>query len=131
MHRDVSIFSNASFILSFVDLMPFCYLFMCPISVAGHETGRYFWTASAVRPGHVANWLFFIALRSFYLGGQNRHWWRYLMSSSLDIIWYSLLAMWLYVLLVLGWVIFPTCLIGSTHNPVKHSLVPVHTTFPL
>ena len=55
MHRAVSICSNASFILSVVDIMPFLFLFMCPLSVAGHDSGRYFWTASAVRPGHVAN----------------------------------------------------------------------------
>ena len=131
MHRSVLIFSNASFILSFVDLIPFCCLFMCPLSVAGHESGRYFWTASAVRPGHVANWLFFIALRSVDLGGQNRHWWRYLMSSSLGVIWYALLSVGLYVLWVLCWVIFPTFLSGRTHNTVKHSHVPVHTMFPL
>ena len=70
MHRAVSICSNASFILSFVDLMPFICLFMCPLSVAGNESGRYFWTASVVRPGHVANGLFFIALRSVDFGGQ-------------------------------------------------------------
>ena len=55
MHRAVSIFSNASFILSFVDLMPFFCLFMYPLSVAGHEYGRYFWTDSVLRPGHVSN----------------------------------------------------------------------------
>ena len=87
MHRAVSIVSNASFIFSFVDLIPFCCLFMCPLSVDGHKSGRYFWTAYSVRPIHVANWLFSIALRSVDLGGQNRHWWRYLMSSSLDVIW--------------------------------------------
>ena len=36
MHRSVSIFSNAYFILSFFDLTHFCCLFMCPLSVAGH-----------------------------------------------------------------------------------------------
>ena len=131
MHCAVSIYSNALFILSFVDLMPFLCLFMCPLSVSGHESGRYFWTASTVRPGHVANWLFFIALRSVDLGGQNRNWCRYLMSSSLDVIWYALLAVWLSVLWVLGWVFPPTCLSGSTHNPVNDSLVPFHTTFHL
>ena len=55
MHLSVSICSNASFILSVVDLMPFLCIFMCPLSVAGYEYGRYFWTASVVRPGHVAN----------------------------------------------------------------------------
>ena len=55
MHRAVSICSNASFILYFVDLIPFHCLFMFPLSVAGHESGRYFWTDYVVRPVHVAN----------------------------------------------------------------------------
>ena len=55
MHRAVSICSNAFFILSFVDLIPFRCLFMCPLSVAEHESGRYFFIASVVIPGHVAN----------------------------------------------------------------------------
>ena len=62
MHRCVSIISNAFFIFCLVDLIPFCCLFMCPLSVAGHDSGRYFYTASAVRTGHFANWLFLIAL---------------------------------------------------------------------
>ena len=40
--------------------MPFCCLFICPLSVAGHDSGRYFSTASAVRPGHVSKWLFLL-----------------------------------------------------------------------
>ena len=87
MHCAVSICSNASFILSFVDIMPFLCLFMCPLAVAGHDSGRYFWTDSVVRPGHVANLLFFIALRIVDLGEQKRQWCRYLMSSSFDVIW--------------------------------------------
>ena len=55
MHRAFLICSNASFILSVVDLMPFLCLFMFPLSVAGHYSGRYFWNASIVRPVHVAN----------------------------------------------------------------------------
>ena len=42
MHRAVSIFSNVSFISSLVDLMPFRCLFMCILSVAGHESGGVF-----------------------------------------------------------------------------------------
>ena len=72
MHSCVSIISKAFFIFYFVDLMPFCCLFMCPLSVAGHDSGRYFSTASAVRPGHVVNWLFLIALRRVDLVGQNK-----------------------------------------------------------
>ena len=86
MHRCVSILSNAFFIFYLVDLIPFCCLFICPLSVAGHDSGRYFSTASAVRPGHVANWLFLIDLRRVEFGGQNKHWWRNLMTSSFDDI---------------------------------------------
>ena len=86
MHRCVSIMSSAVSILCFFDLMPFCCLFICPLPVAGHEAGRYFSTASAVRPGHVASWLFLIAFNRVDFGGQNRHWCRYLMSSSFDDI---------------------------------------------
>ena len=73
MHRCVSIIYNAFFMFSLVDLIPFCCPFICPLSVAGHESGRYFSTASAVRPGHVANWLFLIALRRVDFVGQNKH----------------------------------------------------------
>ena len=64
MHLAISIFYNAYFILSVVDISHFLCLFMCPLSVAGHDSGRYFWTASVVRPGHIADGLFFIALVS-------------------------------------------------------------------
>ena len=85
--------------------MPFFCLFVCLLFIAGRESGRYFWTASAVRPGHVANWFFKISLRSVDLVGKNKDWRRYLMSSSLDVIWYALLDVWLSVLWVLCWVI--------------------------
>ena len=55
MYRAFLIYSNESFILSFVNIVPFRCLFMCPLSVDGHESGRNFWTASIVRPSHVAN----------------------------------------------------------------------------
>ena len=55
MHCAISLCSNASFIFSLVDLMPCLCLFMCHLSVAGHDSGSYFCTASVVRPGHVAN----------------------------------------------------------------------------
>ena len=69
MYLCVSIMSSAVSIFCFVDLMPFCCIFMCPLSVAGHEVGRYFSTASAVRPGHVASWLYLIALNRVDFGG--------------------------------------------------------------
>ena len=92
MHRCVSIMSSAVSKICFVDLMPFCCLFVCPLSVAGHEFGRYFSAASAVRPGHVDSWLFLIAFNRVDFGGQKRHWCRYLMSSSFEDIWYALFA---------------------------------------
>ena len=73
MHRCVSIISNVFFIYFLVDLIPFCCLFICPLSVAGNDSGRYFSTDSAVRTGHVANWLFLIALRRVDFVGQNKH----------------------------------------------------------
>ena len=75
------------FILSVIDIKPFLCLFMCPLSVSGHDSGGYFWTSSVVRPGHVVNLLFIIALRSVDLEGQKSRWCRYLMSSSFDVIW--------------------------------------------
>ena len=86
MHCWVSIIPNAVSILCFVDLTPFCYRFIWPLSVAGHGVGNYLLTASDVSPGHVANWLFFIALRKVDFGGQNKHWCRYLMRSSFEDI---------------------------------------------
>eukprot|EP00978_Attheya_sp_CCMP212_P032024 scaffold123227_cov35-Attheya_sp.AAC.1 len=48
-----SIIESASLIFVFVDRIPLACRFMCPLSVAGEESGRYLVTASAVRPGHV------------------------------------------------------------------------------
>ena len=86
MHRCVSIMSSVISIFCFVDLMPFCCLFMCPLSVAGHEVGMYLSTAYAVMPGHVASWLFLIAFNRVDFGGQNRHWCSYLTSSYFEDI---------------------------------------------
>ena len=62
MSRSSSIFSNASFVFSFivlvsgifvVDRIPLRWRFMWPLSIAGAESGRCLRTDSAVRPGHV------------------------------------------------------------------------------
>jgi hypothetical protein len=71
--RSYSIIESAFSILIFVDRIPLACRFMWPLSVAGHESGRYLLTASAVSPGHVDNWLFLIAFIRVRLGGQNRH----------------------------------------------------------
>ena len=126
MHFPYSIISNAIF----VDLIPFCCLFVCPLSVAGHTSGRYFLTASAVNPGHVVSCLFSIALINVAFGGQNRHWWRYCINSCLDVIWYALFTMWSVMGIVRAGSFWMCCLFnGRVHKPVVCSLVPCHTIF--
>ena len=121
---------------SCVDLIPCLVLLMCPLSVTGLESGRYFWTAFAVNPGHVVSWLFFIACRRVLLGGQYRHWCKYLISASLLIILCTLLheCRRLNVSSVLfhislsskGWRCGEVLLCkGKTQRPVMGSLVPV------
>ena len=88
----ISITSNFSFISSGVILKPFLCRFIWNLSVAGDLSGRYFPTAVAVRPGHVANGLFWMALMSVCLVGHKRNWWRYLIRSPLEVIWYMLPA---------------------------------------
>ena len=51
----VSSISNSVLIFSLVLQIPCLCPFMCPLSVAGAECGRYFWTTRAVNPGHVEN----------------------------------------------------------------------------
>ena len=77
--------------LSFVDLMSCFCCFICPLSVAGEDSGQYSFTACAVRPSHVTNWLFVHVLMSIFFVGENKHWWRYLMSDSLEVIENALL----------------------------------------
>ena len=78
---------------SLVLLIPCFYLFMCPLSVAGAKSGRYFWTACAVNPGHVEYCSLLIAFRSICLCGINAAWRRYLISAALDVMEYVLYAM--------------------------------------
>ena len=59
---------------------------MWPLSVAGEISGRYLSTAVSVRPGHVVNGLFSMALMSVRLGGQKRNCWRYHMRSPFEVI---------------------------------------------
>ena len=77
---------------------------MCPLSVAGAESGRYFWTARDVNPGHVEKRLLFIAFRSVCLGGLNAAWWGYLIISALDFMAYAFYAMCL---------VWPVCVSGD------------------
>ena len=67
-------------------MIPYFCLFMMPLSVASTYSRRYFCTACAVNPGHVENYLLFIAFSSVCLGGLNAAWWRYFMSEDYGII---------------------------------------------
>ena len=80
---EFSSIGNDSSIL--VDLTPCRCRFMCPLSVAGDASGKYFWTDDIVSPGHVANWLLSIALSSVRFGGLNRHWCKNFTKASLDV----------------------------------------------
>ncbi len=73
MSRAVSILSNATSRFSFVDLMPCFCRFMCPLSVAGEDSGKYCWTTLVVIPGQVGNWLLAMALSIVLFGGLKRH----------------------------------------------------------
>ena len=55
VHCYVSLSTISIVIFSVVDLIPFFYLFICPLSVAGLEYGRSLFTAAAASPGHDAN----------------------------------------------------------------------------
>ena len=104
---------------------------MCSLSVDGAESGRYFWTARAVNPGHVEKTLLFLSLSSVSLGVLNAAWWRYLISAPLDVVPYALYAMCLvWTICVSGDVLLFSCS-GNIHNIVCGSRPPFHTIFPL
>ena len=63
--------SNTVLIFSLVlQITCFC-IFIWTLSVASAESGRYFWTARAVKPGHVENCLLLIAFSSVCFGRLN------------------------------------------------------------
>ena len=99
----VSSLYNAVLDFSLVLLIPCLCLLVCPLSVAGAESGRYVWTSRAMNTGHVEKYLLFISFRSVCLGGLNPDWWRYFMSTTLDIMEYLLYAMFL---------VWPVCVSG-------------------
>ena len=65
--------SNAVLIFSLVLQIPF-FLYIWPFSVDYAESGRYFWTARAVKPVHVEKHLLLISFRSVCFGGLNAAW---------------------------------------------------------
>ena len=143
--RYVSIFSNATFILSLcvldsgifvVEQIPLCWRFMCPLLVAVDDPGMCLWKSAAVRPSHVVSFLFSIALTNVRFFGPKRHWCRYRISASLFLIAYALAAIWFLVeplsisksqIFSFGSTLPPFELIGSTHNTIAGYLPLVHT----
>ena len=69
--------------------MPLRSLCRCPMMVAS-DGGRYFVTFSCVRPGNVRSWSLLMALINVVVGGENRHWCRYLTNSDCDVVWWTL-----------------------------------------
>ena len=104
---------------------------MWPLSVAGAELGIYFWTAHAVKLGHVENCLLFIAFIIVCLGGINSAWYGYLMGAALYVTVYALYDMCLVLLVsIFVHVDFHSCN-GNIHNIVCGFLPPFHTSFLL
>ena len=97
------------------------------MSVAGAEYGRYFWTASAVKPGYVENCLLLISFSSACFGVLNVASCRYLMSAALNAMANVLYSMCLlFIVSIIGDVEFQSCN-GNIHNCVCSSLPPFHT----
>ena len=88
----VSSVSNTIFIFYLVLQIPCFCLFMLFLSVAGEDSGRYFHTARAVNPVQVENWFLLIDFSRVCFGGLNAAWWRYLISSSFEVMAYVLLS---------------------------------------
>ena len=122
---------NSVLIFSLVLLIPYFFLFVWPLSVAGAKSGRSFCTDSAVNPGHVENYLFLIIFRSVFLGGVNADWWRYFISSALGVMTYALYAM------CLVWTVFTSVdvllhsWIVNIHNLIWGYCPPFHTSLIL
>ena len=126
-----SSFSNAVLIFSLVLLIPCFFLSICPSSVAGAKSGRYFCTSRAINTGHVENFLFLIFFRSVCLGGLNAAWWRYFMSAALVVMENALFAMFLvWTVCVSGNVLLYYCS-GNIQNLVCDSRPPFRTSFIL
>ena len=69
-----------------VDRTPAGVFLRCPFAVAV-DSGRYFRTASAVRPGQVWNCLLLMALIHVEGGGLNAHWCKNWISLAFDDSW--------------------------------------------
>ena len=63
---------------------------MWPLSVAGAESGIFFWIARTVDPGHVDHFLLLMAFSRVCFGGLNAAWWRYLISAAFEVMEYEL-----------------------------------------
>ena len=64
---------------------------MWPLSVAGAESGRYFWTVRDVNPGHVENCLLLMAFIRISFGRLNTARLSYLINVAFEVMEYALL----------------------------------------
>ena len=127
----VPITFNVLFSLSCAVLIPFRCRFIWPLFVDGELSGRYFSSAVAIRPVHVANWLFRMALMSVCLVDQKRHWRSYWMRFPLEIIFKELLEYYLLAVIVWTWRLSGGVpgRSGRIHNIVDGLRVPCNTSY--
>lgn len=100
---------------------------MCPLSVAGDDSGKYFLMALVVRPGHVGSWLFSTAFSRVAFGGLKRHWCRNLTSAALDVKACTLYAASFDLVCFLCGIVVVFGRSGKIQSPVHGSLTPFHT----
>ena len=123
--------SNSVLIFSLVLRIPCFCLFVWPFYVAGAASGRYFWTACAVKPFHVENCLLLMDFSRVCFGGLNAAWSRYLISAAFYVMEYVLHAMCLvFLVFVFGVVVLQSCN-GNIHDLVCGSLPPFHMSLLL
>ena len=104
---------------------------MSPLSVTSAYSGRYFWTARAVKPGHVEKTLLLIAFGSFFFKGLNAAWCGHLMSAVFYVMENAWYAMCLVLLVyVFCYVALHSCKV-NIHNRVCGSLPPLHNSLLL
>ena len=102
---------------------------MWPLSVAGTESGRYFWIARAVNTGHVQNCVLLIDFTSVCFGGLSAAWRKYLMSASFYVMENVLYAMFLVLLVSILGDVKLLYFDGNIHNRVCGSLTSFHISF--
>ena len=86
IYLSISIVTNVYFNLSFLYLSHLRWRFMCPLYVAGAWSRKFFLTASAVKLGHVGNWLLSHALICVVFGLLIKHLCKNFISTFLEVV---------------------------------------------